>query len=306
MPAIELATIASIEPILQDKTVAHLVLDKTKVVSSNTVPGLIVDVKEEETCARIAITLEDGVVVAKPVHLCFGMIRHGGVQKLVMDLNIGKNARIPVMAHCVFPTPMRIQHIMDARIHVGEGSEYIYLERHIHSPQGGIEVYPKAKVDLARNARFRTDFELVKGRVGLMEIDYEATCGEGSVLEMTAKVSGSGDDVIKITETGHLVGEGARGVLTSRVAVRQNARAEIYNRLNANAAGARGHVDCKEIIQDNAVAKAVPIVEVSHPKAHVTHEAAIGSVDTKQLQTLMARGLSEDEAVDLIIQGLLS
>ena len=43
-----------------------------------------------------------------------------------------------------------------------------------------------------------------------------------------------------------------------------------------------------------------------HPKAHVTHEAAIGSVDSKQLQTLMARGLSEDEAVDLIIQGLLS
>ncbi|MCR4397120.1 MAG: SufD family Fe-S cluster assembly protein, partial [Candidatus Saccharicenans sp.] len=32
----------------------------------------------------------------------------------------------------------------------------------------------------------------------------------------------------------------------------------------------------------------------------------IGSVDSKQLQTLMARGLSEDEAVDLIIEGLLS
>jgi len=45
---------------------------------------------------------------------------------------------------------------------------------------------------------------------------------------------------------------------------------------------------------------------VKHPKAHVTHEAAIGSVDSKQLQTLMARGLSEDEATDLIIKGLLS
>ncbi len=48
-----------------------------------------------------------------------------------------------------------------------------------------------------------------------------------------------------------------------------------------------------------------PIVEVSNAQAHVTHEAAIGSVDNKQLETLLTRGLSEDQAVDLIIQGLL-
>jgi Fe-S cluster assembly scaffold protein SufB len=74
----------------------------------------------------------------------------------------------------------------------------------------------------------------------------------------------------------------------------------------ADAPFARGHVDCKEIVQGQGVARAVPIVEVNHPTAHVTHEAAIGRVDSKQLETLMARGLSEDEAVELIIEGLLS
>ena len=59
-------------------------------------------------------------------------------------------------------------------------------------------------------------------------------------------------------------------------------------------------------MQDRAIAKAVPVVEVNHPLAHITHEAAIGSVDSKQLQTLMSRGLTEDEATDLIIEGLLS
>jgi Fe-S cluster assembly scaffold protein SufB len=37
----------------------------------------------------------------------------------------------------------------------------------------------------------------------------------------------------------------------------------------------------------------------------VTHEAAIGTVNRKELETLMARGLSEKEAVDLIIRGML-
>jgi Fe-S cluster assembly scaffold protein SufB len=152
----------------------------------------------------------------------------------------------------------------------------------------------------------RTEFELLRGRVGTIDIDYETTCHENSVMEMTARINGTEADVIKIREVGHLVGEGARGALTSKIAVRDRARAEVYNRLTASAPYARGHVDCKEIVQDEAVAHAIPIVEVNHPKAHVTHEAAIGSVDTKQLETLMARGLDEDAASELIIQGLLS
>jgi hypothetical protein len=87
--------------------------------------------------------------------------------------------------------------------------------------------------------------------------------------------------------------------------VRNEASAEVYNELTASAAGAQGHVDCNEIVQDNGRAKAIPVVDVRHPRAHVTHEAAIGSVDSKQLQTLMSRGLSEEEAVEMIIQGLL-
>lgn len=53
-------------------------------------------------------------------------------------------------------------------------------------------------------------------------------------------------------------------------------------------------------------ASAVPEVKVTHPQAKITHEAAIGSVDSRQLETLMARGLDPEQAVDLIIRGLLS
>ncbi|OYT58702.1 hypothetical protein B6U81_07425 [Thermoplasmatales archaeon ex4484_30] len=171
--------------------------------------------------------------------------------------------------------------------------------------EGGIKVYPKASVELDKKARFKTTFELIHGRVGKLDIDYSVVGKEESVMDLMSKVSGRGNDEIKIKEEGNLIGKKARGVLTSRVAVRENARAEVYNVMRATAPYARGHVDCKEIIQDNGIATAIPIVEVKHPKAHITHEAAIGSVDTKQLETLMSRGLSEEEAVDLIIEGLL-
>jgi len=291
---------------LDDPETAHLIINANHVVGMQAVPGLKVDAKELADGVDIKLRLEPGTVVKKPVHLCFGMIPKTGVQRIIMDVDIGAGAKITLQAHCVFPTAIDVEHIMDARIKIGDGAEYSYFERHVHSPDGGIRVIPKASVTVGRDAYFKTEFELIKGRVGLIDIDYDTVCLAGGVVDMTARISGRGDDIIKIRESGHLKGERARGVLTSKIAVRDRARAEIYSKLIADAAYARGHVDCKEIVQDEGQANAVPIVEVRHPKAHITHEAAIGSVDNRQLETLMSRGLSEDDAVEIIINGLLS
>ena len=281
-------------------------MNENKVLESNTVDGLDVVVKELEDGVDVYLKLHDGVKVEKPVHVCFGMYAPEGVQRIIMNVDIGANSNISLLAHCVFPFAIDVQHIMDAKIKIGDGARYSYFERHVHSPKGGVKVYPKAMVEIGKKAHFKTEFELIKGRVGLIDIDYETTCDEGGIVDMTARVSGRADDIIKIREVGHLKGEHARGLLTSKIAVRDNAKAEVYNKMTATAAYARGHVDCKEIVQDNGIAIAIPIVEVHNPKAHITHEAAIGSVDSKQLETLMSRGLSEDDAVELIINGMLS
>lgn len=291
--------------VLQDEKVAHLTVDLNKVLSSRVVPGLVLDVTELQDGIKAHMTVEEGTKIDKTVHMCFGVIAQEGVQRIILHIDIEKNAKIDLLAHCIFPNAVNLEHVMDAEITIQDGAEYSYLEKHVHGETGGIKVYPTAKVTMGKNARFKTEFELVRGRVGLIDIDYETVCGPESVLEMTARINGKEDDTIKIKEIGYLKGEYSRGVLTTRVALQDTATAEVFNKLTATAAYARGHVDCKEIVQDKAVATAIPIVEVNHPKAHVTHEAAIGSVDSKQLQTLMSRGLTEDDAVDLIIEGLL-
>ena len=297
---------AEIEGAISDPDVAHLIINKDEVVGLQSLPGLNVETEEIKDGVDISINLEEGTVIEDPVHLCFGVTDEEGVQNIEMDINIEKNAEIGILSHCVFPQAKDVEHIMNADIRIGPGANYTYLEKHIHSSEGGIKVIPKADILLEEGARFRTDFELIEGKVGMIDIDYETTAKKDSVLEMMAKIDGKGDDEINISEKGNLEGENSRGVLTTRVALRDEAEAKVYNKLKADAPNARGHVDCKEIIQGDGRAEAIPIVDVQHPEAHVTHEAAIGSVDTKQLQTLMARGLSEDESSDLIIDGLLS
>jgi hypothetical protein len=141
--------------------------------------------------------------------------------------------------------------------------------------------------------------------VGRLEIDYDVTAGPGAVVELTTRVFGHATDEVKIKEKVVLAGENARGLIKARVAIEDEATAEIIGITEGNAAGCRGHVDCMEIVKDRAVAKALPLVQVNNPLAKVTHEAAIGSVDKRQMETLMAHGLSPEEAVDIIVKGIL-
>jgi uncharacterized protein len=304
--ASEITDSAGIESdLFKQKDIAHLLIHHDKVVGMHAVEGLEIKTKQIKDGVKIDLRLKEGTKVKHPVQMCFGMMPKKGVQRIVMDAVIEKNASINVLAHCTFPNAIDVEHIMDANLTLEENATYLYNERHIHSKEGGVKVIPKAKIDVGKNARYITDFELLKGRVGLIDIDYETICESGSVLEMNMRVNASHDDIVKIREVGHLNGEHSHGVLLSRVAVRDQAQAEVYSELTASAPYARGHVDCKEIVKDDGIVSAVPIVKVNHPKAHITHEASLGSVDSKQLQTLMARGLSEDEATDMIIQGLL-
>jgi uncharacterized protein len=285
---------------------AHIEVHHNRVLGAHLVPGLEVDAKETADGIEAAICVAKKTHIAKPVRICFGMIPENGVQNIVLRIRMEEDSVAAIQAYCTFPNARRIEHRMDAEIVVEPGANYSYFERHVHGPHGGVLVVPKARVTIRKGARFKTEFELIKGRVGEIDIDYDAVCHENGVFEMLARISGREDDRIRIRESGRLAGEYARGLLTTHIAVRDRATAAVHNTLIADAAYARGHVDCKEIVQGEAVAQAVPVVEVKHPKAHVTHEAAIGSVDSKQLQTLMSRGLTEDEAVDLIIQGMLS
>ncbi|MDH5202723.1 MAG: SufD family Fe-S cluster assembly protein [Nitrospirota bacterium] len=291
--------------IFANKEIAHLVASGHKVLSMRGIDGLEVSAKETLTGISAQVTVKEGVKIKNPVHMCFGILHKKGTQKIKMDVRLERNASAHFIAHCIFPKAEKVKHIMDAVVEIGEGAEMRYSETHYHGFYGGIEVIPKAVVKVGKNGRYFTDFTLTSGRVGKLEIDYTVDAGENAVAELIARVFGHANDEIKIKEKVVLSGENSKGLIKTRVAIEDEATAEITGITEGNAAGARGHVDCMEIVKDKAVAKAIPIVNVTNSLAKVTHEAAIGSVDKRQLETLMAHGLTPEEAVDVIVKGIL-
>jgi Fe-S cluster assembly scaffold protein SufB len=291
--------------VLLDPGTGHLAVSGRSIMSSRIVEGLDVEARETRSGISAQVIVREGVKLAKPVHLCFGVLHKKGTQEIKMDVKLEKNASASFIAHCIFPNAEKVVHRMDARVEIGDGAEMHYSEAHYHGLHGGINVLPRLLVDVGRNGRYYTDFSLVNGRVGRLEIDYEVSAHENAVIELVARVFGHADDEVKIREKVVLAGENARGLIKARVAIEDDATAEITGITEGNAAGSRGHVDCMEIVKDRAVAKALPIVQVNNSLAKVTHEAAIGSVDKRQLETLMAHGLSPEEAVNVVVKGIL-
>lgn len=293
------------ETIRQAK-VATLVVNANKVLIAHDIEGIHFEAEELPQGVRARITVDPGVTIERLVHLCFGMLPAEGRQEIISDYDIGAGAKVAFLAHCTFPNAINLQHVMDANIHVGKGATMKYTESHYHGQTGGIEVLPTTRVTVDEGGRFITTFSLTHGRVGRMEIDYDVNVAANGVADLTTKAYGYEDDEVHVREAVHLNGEEARGVTKTRVAVKDRARSEVNTTAEGNAPGSVGHMDCTEIVRDQAQARNVPIVVVRDDRARVTHEAAIGTVNKKELETLMSRGLDEDDAVDVIIRGMLN
>jgi Fe-S cluster assembly protein SufB len=72
------------------------------------------------------------------------------------------------------------------------------------------------------------------------------------------------------------------------------------------AVGARSHVECDTIILDDlSTSDTIPLNIVLNQKARIEHEATVSKVSEEQLFYLMSRGLTEAQALEMIVMGFI-
>ncbi|MGQ9830248.1 MAG: Fe-S cluster assembly protein SufB [Thermochromatium sp.] len=75
-------------------------------------------------------------------------------------------------------------------------------------------------------------------------------------------------------------------------------------RIGQRAEGARNHTQCDSLlIGDRCAANTLPYIEVKTPTAKVEHEATTSKISDDQLFYCRARGLSQEDAVSMIVNG---
>ncbi|MGM9814443.1 MAG: Fe-S cluster assembly protein SufB [Candidatus Enteromonas sp.] len=77
-------------------------------------------------------------------------------------------------------------------------------------------------------------------------------------------------------------------------------------RMMPGALNARSHVECDTLIlDDQSVSDTIPKNEIHNDDSYIEHEATVSKIDQEQLFYLMSRGLTEQEATQMIVMGFI-
>ncbi len=68
----------------------------------------------------------------------------------------------------------------------------------------------------------------------------------------------------------------------------------------------RAHLECKGLIMKDGLMLAIPEIEAHVPGVEMSHEAAVGKIDNREIEYLMARGMDEEAAISTIVRGFLN
>jgi len=287
---------------LADKSIASILVEKNQILSINKVFG--VDIKTKTKANKTEYSLHIKKSLKTPIFLCFGVLKPKGEQVLSLKIVLEENVEAKVFSHCAFPTAKDVSHKMDAVIELKKQAKLIYEEKHYHGEFSGAKVVTDYKALLDKGSFLYIDFVLNQGTMGLFDIKLEAELKQKAICNVTSKMTQKNKkDLLKIYDKIILKGAESRGLIKIRAAAVNGGKVIGNSEIIALGAGSKGHIDCQEIIVGkDSIARAVPILDARHPEARITHEASIGKINQKELETLMTRGLSEKEAIDFLIQ----
>jgi Fe-S cluster assembly scaffold protein SufB len=175
----------------------------------------------------------------------------------------------------------------------------------IHGWEENVAVRPRTGVIIEEDGVFLSNYILLRRAKSLQMYPNAYLIGENATARFNS--------IIAVPEGSHVDG-GARTYLRA-----PGAKAEIISRtistggtvisrghMIGEVPGVKAHMECNGLIlTETGVVSAVPELEGRVADIDMSHEAAVGKIAKEEIEYLMARGLSEDEAKSTIIRGFL-
>jgi len=286
---------------------AKLLLNFNKISGLEEIEGVILKGREIENGIVADIIIKEGSVIEDPVHLCFGVNKQSGIQQIFPRIIAEDNTEVTIRAHCSFPNADGLIHKMFGHFYIGNNCKFTYNETHYHGEKSGALVAPVSYMYIGENSIYENNFNLTQGTPGKVKILLDIYAMKNSVIRSNVKAFGKGiGDSIRIRDSVFLEGENARSVIKMKAAAKDGGEVLMYGITEGNSPRCNGHVECQEIVLGKgSTCRARPFIRAIDPTSTVSHEASLGRFPQKWLDELQAKGLSEEEATDILIEAML-
>lgn len=236
-------------------------------------------------------------------------VTKSGVDDVVHnDFHVQKNADVIIVAGCGVHTTddEGARHNGIHRFFLEEGAHALYKEKHIGTGAGaGLKVIdPVTDVYLDKDAVLEMETLQLSG-VDRTVRKTRAKLSERARLIIHESILTDGDNEATTDFEVEMNGDDSVVNLVSRSVAKGNSTQSYHSHIIGNSR-CSGHSECDAILVDHGKVNASPELYAGHLDAALIHEAAIGKIAGEQIIKLQTLGLTEEEAVNTIIDGFLT
>jgi Fe-S cluster assembly scaffold protein SufB len=244
-----------------------------------------------------------GAKTTFPVQACLYLAKAHLIQDVHNIIIAEEGSEIHIITGCAASKEEPGIHLGVSEFYIKKGAKVTFTMIHTWSPKTGVR--PRTGAILEEDSLFLSNYVIMKP-VGSLQLNPLAVCqGKNATVRFNSVLvaqPGSKMDV------GSRVLLNAPGTKTEIIARAITTGGDIISRgyIEGNAPDSKGHLECRGLIMSNTgTIHAIPELKGSLAGVDLSHEAAIGKIAEEEVEYLMARGFSRDEAKSTIIRGFL-
>lgn len=246
-----------------------------------------------------------GTKLELPVQACM-YIGEDAVRQTAHNIIIAEeNSEINIITGC-----STAKHV-DNAAHIGV-SEF-YLKKNskvsftmVHSWAKEVDVRPRTGVIMDDNSTYISNYILTKPVRNLQAYPTAYANGQNTKVFFQSILAGKEDSTIDQGSRTELNGINSQSEMITRAISEDESTIITRGDLHGKAHEAKGHLECMGLIlSDDSKIYSIPELRGDCTDMELSHEAAVGKIAEAEIQYLMARGLTEDEAASMIVRGFL-
>lgn len=251
------------------------------------------------------VRVERGAKVTFPCQAGLYMSTDAVEQVVHNVVVLEEDAELHIITGCL--TGMHVKggvHVAITEQYIGKNARLTSTMLHKWSPD--VSVYPRMGTIVAEKGSFVSNYVALEPPYEIQLDPNTWLEGDGASARYRSIVLGKPGSKVVSGGTVYLNGVGSSAELLHRGL---GAGGELWQQgLMVGNAPSQAHVDCAGMLLGAATGgfiQAVPGLKALHPEASMSHEASIGRIAPEQVQYLQSRGMTEDQAVSMIIRGFL-
>ncbi len=272
-----------------------------------------VSVDTDKYTAHVELNKADGYFIralpgAKtvfPVQACLYLNKIGSIQDVHNIVIAEEGSELHIITGCT--TSLHDEpglHLGVSEFYIKKGAKVTFTMIHNWTPAMGIR--PRSGIIIEDNGLLLNNYVVMKPVASLQQNPTANCIGENATARFSSVLVAPSGSNMDIGSRVLLNGKGSKTEIISRaITTGGNIIARGY--IEGNAPDVKGHLECRGLIMgDSGSIHAIPELLGNLAGIDLSHEAAVGKIAEEEVEYLMARGLTRDEATATIVRGFLN